>query len=102
MELIDANPQLVTTTLEDNITLLHWAAINNRVEIGKYLIGKGAKIDAVGGALRATPLQWAIRDGKLKMTILLLSCNAQTSIFDAEGRLNIKYFKNNRLRFCFY
>ncbi|CAF3408369.1 unnamed protein product [Rotaria sp. Silwood1] len=84
-ELIEVNPQLVTTPLDDNITLLHWAAINNRIDIAKYLVNKGAKVDAIGGALNATPLYWAVRDGKLEMTVYLLSCGAQTSLVDAEG-----------------
>jgi ankyrin repeat protein len=97
IELIDADPQLAVTPLNDNITLLHWAAINNRIEIAKYLINKGAKIDATGGALNSTPLHWAIRDGKLEMVILLLSYNAQPSLVDGEGKLiinklNPKYF----------
>lgn len=85
VQLIDANPSLASTPLNDNITLLHWAAINNRFEIAKYLLNKGAQIDAVGGALSATPLNWAIRDGKLEMVILLLSYHAQPSITDNEG-----------------
>lgn len=87
MELIDADPQLATTPVSDNITLLHWAAINNRVDIAKYLINKGAKIDAIGGALNSTPLHWAVRDGKLEIVILLLSYNAQPALIDGEGKL---------------
>ncbi|CAF1041855.1 unnamed protein product [Rotaria sordida] len=85
IELIEINPQLVTTPLDDNITLLHWAAINNRTDIAKYLINRGAKIDALGGALNSTPLYWAVRDGKLEMTVFLLSYEAQTSLVDGEG-----------------
>ncbi|CAF2411056.1 unnamed protein product [Rotaria sp. Silwood2] len=85
VELIETNPQLVTASLDDKITLLHWAAINNRIDIAKYLINKGAKVDAIGGALNSTPLYWAIRDGKLEMTVFLLSCGAQTSLVDGEG-----------------
>ena len=45
----------------DSVTILHWAAINNRKKIVKYLIAKGAIVDAVGGELNATPLHWATR-----------------------------------------
>ena len=41
--------------------MLHWAAINNRTEIVKYLIAKGANVDAIGGELASTPLHWATR-----------------------------------------
>ena len=45
----------------ETVTLLHWAAINNRREIIRYYISKGAVVDAVGGELLATPLHWATR-----------------------------------------
>ena len=48
----------------ENVTLLHWAAINNRREIVKYYIKQGADVDAVGGELMSTPLHWASRQGK--------------------------------------
>jgi ankyrin repeat protein len=85
VELIDADPQLASTSLNENITLLHWAAINSRIEIAKYLISKGAQVDAVGGILNATPLHWAIRDGKLDSVIFLLSYNANPASIDNEG-----------------
>ena len=86
VELIEADPQLASATLNDNITLLHWAAINNRIDIGKYLISKGAKVDAVGGVLSATPLQWAIRDGKFDSVLFLLSHEANPEFIDGEGK----------------
>jgi palmitoyltransferase len=45
----------------ETVTLLHWAAINNRREIIRYYISKGAVVDAVGGELLSTPLHWATR-----------------------------------------
>lgn len=41
-------------------TLLHWAAINNRIRIANLLIDYGAE-SFPGGYLNETPLQWAIR-----------------------------------------
>ncbi|CAG5849196.1 unnamed protein product, partial [Menidia menidia] len=46
---------------KENVTLLHWAAINNRSELVKYFISKGAVVDQLGGDLKSTPLHWAIR-----------------------------------------
>ena len=46
---------------EENITLLHWAAINNRREIVQYFLQLGADCNAVGGELMSTPLHWATR-----------------------------------------
>lgn len=51
----------VTAPDAENITCLHWAAINNRTELCEFLISKGAEVDALGGELVATPLQWAVR-----------------------------------------
>ena len=47
----------------ENVTLMHWAAINNRVEICKFFLSKNATVDAIGGELRSTPLHWATRQG---------------------------------------
>nr|CAB3267899.1 ZF(DHHC)-4 zinc finger protein [Phallusia mammillata] len=75
----------VRTPDADNITLLHWAAINNRVEIARYYISMGAVVDVLGGDLMATPLHWAIREGHLSMVVLLLKSGADAGVRDAEG-----------------
>ncbi|NXW02852.1 ZDH13 Palmitoyltransferase, partial [Fregetta grallaria] len=70
---------------KENVTLLHWAAINNRLELVKYYISKGAIVDQLGGDLNSTPLHWAIRQGHLPMVMLLLKCGADPSLIDGEG-----------------
>ncbi|XP_051983975.1 putative palmitoyltransferase ZDHHC13 [Xyrauchen texanus] len=70
---------------KENVTLLHWAAINNRADIVKYYISKGAVIDQLGGDLKSTPLHWAIRQGHLSMVIQLMRYGADPSLADAEG-----------------
>ncbi|KAF1419819.1 Palmitoyltransferase ZDHHC13, partial [Spheniscus humboldti] len=70
---------------KENVTLLHWAAINNRQELVKYYISKGAIVDQLGGDLNSTPLHWAIRQGHLPMVMLLLKCGADPSLIDGEG-----------------
>lgn len=69
----------------ETVTLLHWAAINNRTEIVQFLLERGAHVDAVGGELRATPLQWAARQGHLEAVVLLLRAGADAARRDAEG-----------------
>lgn len=69
----------------DTVTLLHWAAINNRVEIVKLLLERGARVDALGGDLNATPLQWAVRQGHLASVVLMMNAGADPQIKDAEG-----------------
>ena len=48
---------------EQNITILHWAAINNRKDLVTYYLSAGSIIDAIGGDLNSTPLHWAVRQG---------------------------------------
>lgn len=69
----------------ETVTLLHWAAINNRQEIIRYFISKGAVVDAVGGELLATPLHWATRQGHLGSVTLLMQYGADPSLRDGEG-----------------
>ncbi|XP_028041893.1 palmitoyltransferase Hip14 [Bombyx mandarina] len=69
----------------ETVTLLHWAAINNRRDIIQYLLSKGANVDAVGGELQSTPLHWATRQGHLDATVLLVRAGADPSLRDAEG-----------------
>ncbi|KPP75829.1 putative palmitoyltransferase ZDHHC13 [Scleropages formosus] len=70
---------------KENVSLLHWAAINNRTELVKYYLSKGAIIDQLGGDLNSTPLHWAIRQGHLSMVILLMRHGADPSLADGEG-----------------
>lgn len=69
----------------ENVTLLHWAAINNRRDLVKYYIGKGSLVDAIGGDLQSTPLHWATRQGHIAMVILLMQHRADPSLMDGEG-----------------
>ncbi|XP_037568428.1 palmitoyltransferase ZDHHC17 isoform X2 [Dermacentor silvarum] len=69
----------------EDVTLLHWAAINNRREIVIFYISKGAVVDAIGGELRSTPLHWATRQGHLGMVVLLMRHGADPSLVDGEG-----------------
>uniref|UniRef100_A0A8C0P920 Palmitoyltransferase n=1 Tax=Canis lupus familiaris TaxID=9615 RepID=A0A8C0P920_CANLF len=70
---------------KENVSLLHWAAINNRLDLVKYYISKGAVVDQLGGDLNSTPLHWAIRQGHLPMVILLLQYGADPTLIDGEG-----------------
>ena len=64
------SPQAVDS---NNCSLLHWAAINDRVDIAKLLLMKGASVNALSSELNENPLQWAVRNEKhLAMTKLLM------------------------------
>uniref|UniRef100_A0A3Q2GU35 Palmitoyltransferase n=1 Tax=Equus caballus TaxID=9796 RepID=A0A3Q2GU35_HORSE len=70
---------------KENVSLLHWAAINNRLDLVKFYISKGAVVDQLGGDLNSTPLHWAVRQGHLPMVILLLQYGADPTLIDGEG-----------------
>ncbi|XP_052365113.1 palmitoyltransferase ZDHHC17-like [Oncorhynchus keta] len=70
---------------KENVTLLHWAAINNRIDLVKYYISKGAMVDQLGGDLNSTPLHWATRQGHLSMVVQLLKYGSDPSLIDGEG-----------------
>ncbi|XP_062868561.1 putative palmitoyltransferase ZDHHC13 [Trichomycterus rosablanca] len=74
---------------KENVTLLHWAAINNRLDLIKYFISKGAIVDQLGGDLNSTPLHWAIRQGHLQMVIHLMRYGADPTLADKEGYLGL-------------
>ncbi|KAF7497937.1 hypothetical protein DV113_004011 [Geotrichum candidum] len=69
----------------DGITALHWAAINNRITICKYLLDNGAEVDAKGGSLQATPLHWAARRGWVYIVHLLVQYGADVHGTDLQG-----------------
>ncbi|KAH8092203.1 palmitoyltransferase AKR1 [Cristinia sonorae] len=84
-ELIESGKAKATDRDEQNITPLHWAAINAQVAACRYLLQQGAEVDALGGDLVATPMQWAARNGYLYVIHLLIAHNADPNITDAQG-----------------
>lgn len=59
--LVDSDPKLVRSRDFQDVTALHWAAINNQIPVAKCLLDHGAEVDAIGGELIATPLHWCTR-----------------------------------------
>ncbi|KAJ7844154.1 hypothetical protein B0H14DRAFT_3868436 [Mycena olivaceomarginata] len=57
--LLDSGHARATDRNTQNITSLHWAAINAQLPACRLLLDAGADVDALGGDLVATPLQWA-------------------------------------------
>ncbi|CAA7262320.1 unnamed protein product [Cyclocybe aegerita] len=84
-ELINSGKANATDRDPQNITPLHWAAINAHVAACRFLLEQGAEVDAQGGDLVATPMQWAARNGYLYVIHLLISHNADPTITDSQG-----------------
>ncbi|KZT21328.1 ankyrin, partial [Neolentinus lepideus HHB14362 ss-1] len=84
-ELIESEKATATDRDEQNITPLHWAAINAQVPACRYLLEQGAEVDALGGDLVATPMQWAARNGYLYVIQLLIAHGADPNIADSQG-----------------
>ncbi|XP_020603898.1 palmitoyltransferase ZDHHC17-like isoform X2 [Orbicella faveolata] len=85
LELVDKEGVDVNTLDKENVSALHWAAINNRIRIAEYFVSKGAVVDQKGGILNATPLHWAVRQGHLEMIVFLMKHGADPSSLDIEG-----------------
>jgi len=51
----------------------------------RYLLEQGAEVDALGGELVATPMQWAARSGFIYVIQLLVAHNADPTIADSQG-----------------
>lgn len=76
IELISSGAVKATDSCDEGITGLHWAAINNRLSVVKYLVENEysrADVNRVGGKLDATPLHWACRGGLVYVVDYLLS-----------------------------
>ncbi|CAI4225956.1 unnamed protein product [Auanema sp. JU1783] len=69
----------------DDCSLLHWAAINNRVPICQRLLKEGADPNVIGGVLKSTPLHWAVRVGSLGACAVLVKSGAVCNIRDTQG-----------------
>ena len=80
IELVEKGMISVTTIDKDGCSLLHWAAINNRCEIAKYLLNHGADVNAIGGILQETPLAWAIRKSFVQMCCILLQAGSKVGL----------------------
>ncbi len=60
-ELVEKEGVDITKGDKENITVLHWAAINNRIPVVSYFLQKGANVNAIGGELKSPPVHWATR-----------------------------------------
>jgi len=64
----------------DGCSLLHWAALNNRLAICRLLLAWGADPLQTGGVLNENPLQWAIRKKYMAMAKVLVNWTNEKNI----------------------
>ncbi|KAJ1350127.1 Palmitoyltransferase Hip14 [Parelaphostrongylus tenuis] len=72
-QLLDIGAITPDWTDSDDCSLLHWAAINNRLHVAELLLRRHANVNAVGGVLASTPLHWAARQGHVQMVAFLVT-----------------------------
>ena len=70
---------------ENRYTALHWAALYGRFNIVRFLLNRGAAINAVN-KMNQTSLQLAVYYGHHETVELLLSKGADVNICDADGK----------------
>ena len=78
----DVNP-----VLDDNISGLHWACINNRLTVVKYLVSlPDYAINRVTNDVsKTTPLHWAVKYGHLYIFKELVQKGADINAVDSQG-----------------
>ncbi|KAM5443942.1 palmitoyltransferase akr1 [Microsporum ferrugineum] len=84
-ELFDSGKYDISYRDEEGITPLHWAAINNRYELCKFLLDSGADVNAKGGESVATPVMWAAQRCHHYIVHLLLQYGADPLLTDIQG-----------------
>lgn len=88
----------------ERVTGLHWAAINNRLSIVRYLLKQGADPNFKSNSLNATPLHWASRYGYVYIVdYLLMNSNADVTICDDQGfnALHLAVNSSNIMLVCY-
>ncbi len=87
LELIEQQKSIVNEKNQKNETALHWAAVNNQLEVVKILIDHGAEVDVEGGKddLLATPLHWACQCGLVYTVDYLISKGADPLKTNGKG-----------------
>ena len=56
----------------EDCSLLHWAAVNNRIAIIELLLQFHADVNVVGGDAREIPIQWAVRHARCTKVVSML------------------------------
>lgn len=69
----------------EKVSGLHWAAINNRLAVVKFLISQGVDVNCQAEKLHSTPLHWAARYGYVYIVDYLIAFGADMNLKDDQG-----------------
>lgn len=81
----DINTGVLTQFDNEGIPPLHWAALNGRWLVCKYLLDQGLQVDAPGGDQSAPAIHWAICKGHVSTVSLLIRYGADWRVRDKQG-----------------
>ncbi|KTW25902.1 hypothetical protein T552_03176 [Pneumocystis carinii B80] len=70
---------------DQGVTALHWASINDQLNVGRYLLLNGVDVNVQGGELCATPVHWAAKNGHVYMIDMLYRSGASLELTDLQG-----------------
>eukprot|EP01041_Mallomonas_annulata_P008031 gene8030-16459_t len=85
MDLISKKAVSASATDSEGCSLLHWASINNRLDIVYFLLSQGCDVNYCGGFLKETPVHWAVRKKHYALVDLLAKNGADLSIVSSGG-----------------
>ena len=84
------DPSFVNKKNSKGFTPLHWAVLNNSINIASLLLGKNADCDAKNN-FGSTPLHYAALNGSAEMVQLLLSNKADINVKDNDNKTPLHY-----------
>jgi palmitoyltransferase len=82
---LDTDPSCVNQRDDDNVTPLHWACLENYLDIVRILVQRGANLDAATIQEGHTPLAWACIRGHIKVLLFLIVNGANLEKLDNRG-----------------
>jgi len=83
-EALDADPKLLNSRDGWKYTALHWACIRGHWDTARYLIDRGAEINAIGGD-GGTPLNWAAHHDDVDIVAYMKQKGAKLNVQNQWG-----------------
>ncbi|XP_062519809.1 poly [ADP-ribose] polymerase tankyrase-1-like isoform X2 [Corticium candelabrum] len=96
--LIEIEGISVMTTFHEGLTALHVACKEDKLDVAKLLIDKGADVNQQDGSRMFTPLHWASRLRTPSVAEYLLSHGAQVGVKDSTGKTPFEIANSNSMR----